>query len=115
MKHHAPVLLSFFGLLVFLTCLDAAEPVRPSPAAVERAGQQLSELVTGFVTRDEIVGAELLVVHRGVPIVHRAFGFKDREAKQPMERDTFFAVRSMTKPFTGMAAQLLIDDGKLEL
>ena len=47
--------------------------------------------------------------------MHRAFGLSDRETKRPMPCDSYFAVRSMTKPFTGMAAQILIDAGKLEL
>lgn len=95
-----------------------ADRPAPSPASavvVEAAARQLAQLVESFVERDQIVGAELLVMQNGEPVLHRAFGLKDREAKLPMERDTAFAIRSMTKPFTGMAAQLLIDEGKLEL
>lgn len=79
------------------------------------AVQELARLVDGFIASDEIVGAELLVIHDRKTILHRAFGFSDREANQPMQCGQYFAVRSMTKPFTGMAAQILIDAGKLEL
>lgn len=95
--------------------LGAAEAPAARPPSFEPAAQQLAQLVESFVARDEIVGAELLVWHEGRPILHRAFGFKDREARRPIERDTLFAVRSMTKPFTGMAAQILADEGKLDL
>ncbi|HVJ79680.1 MAG TPA: serine hydrolase domain-containing protein, partial [Planctomycetia bacterium] len=35
--------------------------------------------------------------------------------KRPMERGTIFNIRSMTKPLTGVAVQMLADEGKLRL
>jgi CubicO group peptidase (beta-lactamase class C family) len=43
------------------------------------------------------------------------FGDLDCEEKRPMERNTLFNIRSMTKPVTGVAVQMLIDEGKLQL
>ncbi len=82
----------------------------PAPSA-----ERLAQIVQSFVDRDEIVSGELLVMHRGEPVHHRAFGFNDREARRPMTTNTAFAVRSMSKSFTGMAAQMLVEEGKLEL
>ncbi len=96
-------------------CAFLASSFPPAAAEVTRPEEQLAQLVGSFVVRDEIVGAELLVVRDGVPVLHRAFGFSDREAKRAMAPGQFFAVRSMTKPFTGMAAQILVDEGRLEL
>ncbi len=88
---------------------------RATAAPAAAPAEQLARLVQTFVERDEIVSAEVLVVHRGEPIIHRAFGWRDRELETPMQPDTLFAVRSMTKPFTGTAAQFLIGDGHLSL
>ncbi len=63
----------------------------------------------------DVVGAELLVIKDRHTVLHDAFGWRDREAGIPMETDTLFNIRSMTKPITGAAIQLLVDDGILAL
>ena len=44
-----------------------------------------------------------------------AFGFRDREAKAPMELDAIFRIASMTKPLTSVAAMILAEEGKLQI
>jgi CubicO group peptidase (beta-lactamase class C family) len=106
-------------LSLSLVVAAAADPhtnlVESSKSTFAAAATQLDELVASSVARDEMVGAEVLVLHRGAPLLHRAHGWKDRETGQPMALDSFFAIRSMTKPLTGMAAQLLVEEGKIEL
>jgi len=82
-----------------------------NPAALER----LSDLVNGFVDADEIVGGELLVIKNRRTILHEVFGTDDRAENQRMPRDTIFSIRSMTKPLTGAMAQILVDEGVLQL
>lgn len=77
--------------------------------------EQLADFVHGLTDRGEVVGAELLVIRKDKTVLHRAFGWKDREEKIAMEPHTIFCVRSMTKPVAGTAAQMLIDDKKLAL
>lgn len=75
----------------------------------------LRAVVQGFVERDEIVGAEVLVVKDHAVIWNEGVGFRDRERKEPMVPETIFCIRSMTKSVVGTAAQMLIDEGKLSL
>ena len=82
------------------------------PAAAVR---QLADEVAGYVKAGAIVGGELLVIKNRKTILHEAFGDRDREDKLPMVRDTIFNIRSMTKPFTGVAVQILVDEGKIRL
>lgn len=82
-----------------------------SPAALTR----LDELVQSFVERDEVVGAELLVIKNGRTILHTAHGLGDREAGTPLAQDSVFCVRSMTKPVIGAAILMLVEDDALEL
>jgi CubicO group peptidase (beta-lactamase class C family) len=82
------------------------------PAAAVR---QLADEVEGYVKAGTIVGCELLVIKNRKTILHEVFGVRDREAKLQMERDTIFNIRSMTKPLTGVAVQMLADEGKLRL
>jgi CubicO group peptidase (beta-lactamase class C family) len=76
---------------------------------------QLSEEVASYVKSGTIVGAELLVIKNRKTILHEVFGDRDSEDKLPMVRDTIFNIRSMTKPLTGMAVQILVDEGKVRL
>ena len=95
------------------TSFPAAEPesVGMSSAAL----QELAAVIEDYVDREMVVGAELLVIKDRQTVLHEAFGMRDREADLPMELDTLFNIRSMTKPVTGAAVQVLIDDGTLRL
>jgi len=80
----------------------------PAPALAE-----LTAAVRAWADQQRIVGAELLVIKNRHTVLHKALGFADAERQIPMAGDTIFNVRSMTKPLTGTAAQILIDEGKL--
>jgi CubicO group peptidase (beta-lactamase class C family) len=72
-------------------------------------------MVRGYVEGDKIVGAELLVIKNRQVVLHKAVGWKDRGDEIPLERNTLFNIRSMTKPVMGTAIQMLIEEGKLAL
>ena len=67
------------------------------------------------VKNGTIVGGELLIIKNRKTILHEVYGARDREDKRAMERDTIFNIRSMTKPLTGVAVQMLADQEKLRL
>ncbi len=77
--------------------------------------EELSAIIHGHFEDDYIVGAEFLVIKSGHIIMHEAYGWMDREELKPMEHNTIFNIRSMTKMLTGASAQILIDEGSLSL
>ena len=77
--------------------------------------QDLGKVVQKYIDKEQAIGAELLVIHRDQTLYHESFGFSDREDKRPWENDTICNIRSMTKPITSAAAQILIDRNLLEL
>lgn len=97
--------------VVAATSLVAQQPAPLSAAALEA----LDSIVTGYVERNLAVGAELLVMQDGKVLLHRAHGLANRETGRPWEIGTISNIRSMTKPLTGAAVQLLIDRGQLSL
>lgn len=112
------------SVLAALISLAQTPPITEDPfpeATPESQGlssaalAHLSDTLKGFVDRDEIVGAELLVIQSDHTVLHAAFGWKDREDKVPMPLDTIFCVRSMTKPVVGTSVEMLIEDDKLKL
>lgn len=60
-------------------------------------------------------GAVTLVWQAGEVLQVNELGFRDVEARLPMQRDTMFRIASMTKPVTVAAAMTLVDEGRLAL
>ena len=57
----------------------------------------------------------VLVAQAGEPIVHRAFGWADRQREEPVALDTRFNLGSLNKVFTSVAVLQLAEQGRLEL
>ena len=90
-----------------------AEPgaAAPSAAGLERVGAFFeNEVATG-----KLPGAIVLIQQHGQPVYFRCFGVRDVATKRAMTPDTIFALHSMTKPITSLAAMMLIDEGRLAL
>jgi CubicO group peptidase (beta-lactamase class C family) len=77
------------------------------------------ERITGFfnneITTGKLPGAVVLIQQHGKPVYLKCFGVRDVVTNIPMTPDTIFALHSMTKPITSLAAMMLIDAGKLSL
>ena len=91
---------------------DATPESQGIPSA---ALARVAELVNGFVDAEEIVGAELLIIKNQRTVMHKAFGLDAPKSDQPIAKNTIFSIRSMTKPLAGAMAQILIDEGALNL
>lgn len=76
---------------------------------------RIPALMQAFVDRGSIAGAVTLVMHRGNVVSLEAVGYRDLELKEPLQTDSIFQVRSMTKTVTAAAALALCDDGRLSL
>jgi CubicO group peptidase (beta-lactamase class C family) len=83
----------------------------PSIARLER----VSEFFENEVATGKLAGAIVQIRQHGRPLYFKCFGVRDVATKQPMTPDTIFALHSMTKPITSVAAMMLIDAGKLAL
>ena len=60
-------------------------------------------------------GAVTMVWQAGEELQVNELGYRDVEARLPMQRDTLFRIASMTKPVTVAAAMTLVDEGRLSL
>lgn len=76
--------------------------------------RSLHDAMQGYVDRAEIPGIVTLVA-RGGDVHVDALGVMDLETREPMRRDAIFRIASMTKPVTGVAALMLVEDGALSL
>jgi CubicO group peptidase (beta-lactamase class C family) len=75
----------------------------------------LKERLYSRVVARRVIGLEILVLKDRRIVLHQAMGWADRDELVPLERNSVFRIASMTKPFTGTAALLMVDDGRLTL
>src|SRR6516165_5009550 len=89
----------------------AADAPAPAPEKLKLISAFFgNEIATG-----RLPGAVILIQQHGRPIYLKCFGVRDVTTKLPATPDTIFALHSMTKPITSLAAMMLIDAGKLAL
>ena len=91
---------------------------RSSPEDVGMSSERLRHVVNTvqeWVDNDEIVGAVMLVIRHDKVVLHEAVGWNDRENNIPMEVGNILDMRSMTKPLTGTAILMLMEEGRLLL
>lgn len=100
-----------FACLVSVTsgAARAADIPAPSPDKLARITAFFNE----EVATGKIPGAVILIQQHGKAIYLKTFGDRDVTTKAPMTTDTIFALHSMTKPITSVAAMMLVDEGKL--
>ncbi len=102
--------------LIFATCSavaakDTAPKAKVDQAALEKIPARMAE----FVKEGQIAGTVTLAAHKGEVIHHAAVGHADVERDRPMQKDSLFAIASMTKPITATAVMILQDEGKLSI
>ena len=78
-------------------------------------GSPVAERMARFVDEKEVAGAVTLIASREKVIQVDAVGRADIAGEKPMQPDTIFWIASMTKPVTGVAVQMLEEEGKLSL
>ena len=77
--------------------------------------QRIHETVQRHIDAHDISGAVTLVARKGRIGHFEAHGVKDLESKKPMTTDALFWIASMSKPVTGAAILMLLEEGKVRL
>ena len=76
--------------------------------------RKIQDVLQSAVDGGQLAGA-VAAVWRDGGIETAYAGWRDIEARLPVERDTIFRIASMTKPITSVAALMLVDEGKIAL
>jgi len=77
--------------------------------------QRISQMIQRRIAAGEMTGAVAIVARKGKIVHLEAQGVMDLDTKKPMAKDTMFRVASMTKPVTGLAIMMMIEEGKVRL
>ena len=107
-------------VLVFLLAVATAGAQVPAGApddvglSAERL-ERIGETIQRAIDAKRISGAVTVVARRGHVAHFEARGLMDIEANAPMRKDAIFRIASMTKPVTGVAILMLVEEGKIRL
>jgi CubicO group peptidase (beta-lactamase class C family) len=91
---------------------------RTEPEVVGMSAARLGRIIPALnaeIERGQLPGAVLAIARHGRLVFHEAVGHLGPDRRAPMPLDALFAIASMTKPVTGVAALLLLEEGRLGL
>ena len=93
---------------------------RPSENGTAAQADPVQDTIARFLNRvvaeiPGIPGMSMAVVRQGEVVYLGAAGHRDVEARLPATVETPFYIASSTKSFTGMAAAILAEEGRLDL
>ena len=77
--------------------------------------KRIGEAVQRHIDAGNVAGAVTLVARKGRIAHFEARGMMDLESKKPMPKDGLFRLASMSKPITGVAIMMLVEEGKVRL
>lgn len=89
-----------------------------NPESVGLSQERLSRIhdaMQRHIDAHDISGAVTLVARQGQIAWFHAQGLMDIEANKPMQKDAIFRVFSMSKPVSGVAILMLLEEGKVRL
>ena len=109
-------LLATCGWLLLASPVFAADLPSAAPADVGVGRlDRITSLFKADTAAQRLPGAVVMIARNGKVVYHEAFGVRDPETGAPMQKDSIFRMYSMTKPITGVAVLMLMEEGKLRL
>lgn len=88
---------------------------RAAPEEARMSRERLDkvrDVVQEFIDEGRIQGAVVGVARRGKVVYFHAQGVADIETQAPLQPDAIFHMASSTKPILGVAAMMMIEEGK---
>lgn len=92
-----------------------SELPQATPEEVGMSGERLDkvrDVVQEFIEAGRIQGAVVAVARRGKVVYFEAQGVADVKTRTPLQKDAMFNMASSTKPILGVAAMMMIEEGK---
>jgi len=100
-------------VLYITACKQPAEKVSLKIDDIAKA--RIDSTLKSLVDSGRIAGVSALIFEKNSEVYFNSFGYADREAQVPMDRNTLVRIYSMTKPVTGTCLMKLYDQGAFQL
>jgi CubicO group peptidase (beta-lactamase class C family) len=110
-----PIVVCRAWLPLLLAAFAATAPAVRADDATPPSSKSIVAALQPFVDNHTLAGAVTLVANRDKVLSLDAVGFADIAGKKPMRPDALFWIASQSKPITGAALMMLVDEGKVKL
>jgi CubicO group peptidase (beta-lactamase class C family) len=90
--------------------------VKPESVGISSTGLAgVDKAIQDHIDNHDLTGAVIAIARRNKLVHYKAFGVSDVETGAPMKKDAIFRMMSSTKPTVGVAAMMMLEEGKLSL
>lgn len=100
MGNTKPLLLTFLAMII---------------ACTSSFSQNISAKLQPFIDSEELPGIVTVVANTDKVINMECVGYQNIDRNQKMSPNSLFWIASQSKPFTGVAVMMLVEEGKLDL
>ena len=104
-------ILSLFSLSIVTSSYEA-DQANMSYERLQKIAPTLSEL---YLKKGKFPGFVSAVARKGKVVHYETIGFADVETGENLKKDSLFRIYSMSKPITGVALMILLEEGKVRL
>ena len=106
----------FFSLIFFsLSVASNSNEASVSGMSNERLQKIAPSLNDLYLKNGKFPGFVSAVARKGKVVHYETIGFADLETGESLKKDSLFRIYSMSKPITGVALMILLEEGKLRL
>ena len=106
----------FFSLILFSLSLTSDTYEKSvSGMSYERLQKIAPSLNDLYLKNGKFPGFVSAVARKGKVVHYETIGFADMETGESLKKDSLFRIYSMSKPITGVALMILLEEGKLRL
>ena len=111
------ILLTLIALTTGITGCDSSidNTMDKSHGMSEERLKQIKPYLKKYIDEEKLPGMVTAVARRGKIVHFESFGYSNYEKRTPLEKDALFRIYSMTKPVTGVALMIMLEEGKLRL
>ena len=111
------ILLTLLALIWGISGCDSSldDTIENSHGMSAERLQKIKPGLKKYIDEEKLPGMVTAVARRGKIVHFESFGYSDYKKQKPLEKDALFRIYSMTKPVTGVALMILLEEGKLRL
>jgi CubicO group peptidase (beta-lactamase class C family) len=93
---------------------QSAEPANPA-CAQRLTPAQVEEKIRGYMDECKTVGMAVVMVKGDKVVYQKAFGYRDKDTREPLDINDIFRIASISKSFSGISILQLVEAGKMSL
>ena len=100
----------------FILAVTAATALLAAPPSAQRLDTaQIEGKIRGYMDDGRTVGMAVVMVKGDKVVYQKAFGYRDKDTREPLDINDIFRIASISKSFSGVSIMQLVEAGKMSL